>query len=230
VLTGRRTGVMALHSLLGQVPLTIVGEPPGSGLNHYGDATSRTYPRTGLRLRVSTLWWQLGASDDIREYLPVDVAAPFSSADYANGRDPAVDPILRGEEMRSISMIAISASGADARRALEERRKRFSRYPWWSPPAESDLRQTCQELRAKKRYGDALDVCALNAELHPYDWSSWLNLGQAQRATGLAAGLGSYRCVLLVDPSNPEADGIKAFLKTHDPDNAVALPTGCPYR
>jgi hypothetical protein len=132
--------------------------------------------------------------------------------------------------MRSISLIAISASGADARRALEERRTRFSQYSWWSPPAEFDLRQTCQELRAKKRFADALDVCALNAELHPYDWSSWLNLGQAQRATGLAAGLGSYRCVLLVDPSNAEADGINKFLKTHDPDNAVALPTGCPYR
>ncbi|HEX4825925.1 MAG TPA: hypothetical protein VFV19_16615 [Candidatus Polarisedimenticolaceae bacterium] len=239
ILTGRRTfgaGVMAVHALLGQVPLTIVGEPAGSALNQFGDATTRTYDRTGLRLHVSTLRWQLSASDDIREFIPVDVAAPFSSSDYMSGRDPAVDPILRGDEMRSVPLIALAEGSPLARQTVVERRKEFAALAWWQPPTEIELREPCQALRAAKRYADALDVCGLNAELHPYAWSSWLNLGQSQRAAGragsdaglLSKGLESYRCVLRVDPGNPEADDIKSFLAAQDPDGRVAPPPDCP--
>jgi hypothetical protein len=251
ILVGRRTfsaAVMALNALIGQLPLTTVGEPPGSALNHFGDGTSRTYPRTGLRLHVSTRWWQLSSSDDLREYLPVDVAAPFAASDYFEGRDPALDPILRGEEMRSIPVIALVESGAAARAAFEDRRRRFAQYPWWRPPEEVELRAPCQELRRQQRYADALEICSLNAELHPSDWSPWYNLGFTQRLAGrnwrtwlapadsargaelLAAGLASYRCIQIVDAEKFEAEGFRAFVAQQDPDNEVDPAPGCPGR
>jgi hypothetical protein len=251
VLIGRRTfsaAIMAVNALMEQVPFTIVGEPSGSPRNHYGDATARTYPRTGLRLHVSTRWWQLSASDDLRESLPVDVAAPFSGADYLGGRDPAVDPILRGDEMRSIPVIALDQGGAAARAAFEDRARRFAGYTWWQPPQEGELKRPCQALRGLGRYADALEVCSLNAELHPYDWSAWYNLGYAQRQAGRnwsawlppdqarrgadlqVAGLSSYRCIEIVDPEKFDAEGFRAFLAEQDPELKVGPPTGCPAR
>lgn len=250
VLTGRKTfsaTVMAINSLIDQIPFTIVGEPAGSALNHYGDATSRTYPRIGARLQVSTLWHQLSSSDDVREFIPVDVAAPFSSSDYINGRDPAVDPILRGDEMRSISAIAIAAGGAAARSALYSRREKSKAYEWWSPPSELDLRRSCQQLRdVEKRYADALEACALPTEMYPYYWGAWYNLGYAQTVAGrhwkewlkaddgqrgadlIAAGLSSYRCLLTVDPTSFEAPDFRRYLSEKDPENRIPLPKGCP--
>lgn len=87
---------MALAAFIDHTGLTIVGEPPRTPLQIYGGAISRRYPRTGLRLQVSTLRHQSSASEEISKFFPVDVPARFSFTDYGAGRDPAVDPILRG--------------------------------------------------------------------------------------------------------------------------------------
>jgi hypothetical protein len=216
LLTGRKTfsaAIMALDVFLKHTQYTIVGEPTGSALNHFGDPTVRKYPLTGLRLTVSTLRHQLSRSDDLSEFIPVDVPAPFSFADYAAGRDPAVDPILRGEEMRSIPVIALSDGGAAARKAYEDRKVRFAKYDWWAPPREIDLRHVAQALRQQKRMTDALATCKLNAEMHPYVWNVWLNLGSTQRAAGhTVESLQSLRRVLELDPNNFNADVIRPIL------------------
>jgi hypothetical protein len=216
ILTGRKTfsaAIMALDVFLRHTQFTTVGEPTGSALNHFGDPTVRNYPRTGLRMTVSTLRHQLSSSDDLSEFIPVDVPAPFSFTDYAAGRDPAVDAILRGEEMRSIPVIALSDGGAAARRAYEDRKARFAKYGWWAPPREIDLRHVAQALRHQKRVTDALEACRLNAEMHPYVWNVWLNLGSTQRAAGhTVESLRSLRRVLELDPNNFNADVIRPIL------------------
>jgi hypothetical protein len=216
LLTGRKTfsaAIMALDVFLKYMQFTIVGEPTGSALNHFGDPTVRIYPLTGLQLTVSTLRHQLSQSSDLSEFIPVDVPAPFSFADYAAGRDPAVDAILRGEEMRSIPVIALSDGGAAARKAYEDRKVRFAKYTWWTPPREIDLRHVAQALRQQKRMADALETCKLNADMHPYIWNVWLNLGSTQRAAGLTVeSLQSLRRVLELDPNNFNADVIRPIL------------------
>lgn len=216
ILTGRKTfsaGIMALSAFLKHTRPTLIGEPAGAALNSFGDATSRKYSRTGLHLYVSTLRHQLSASNDLSEFIPVDLPAPFSFADYAAGRDPALDPILRGEEMRSIPVIALANGGVAARRAYEDRKARFASYDWWRPPPEIDLRNACQMLMDQKRMPDALETCRLNADIHPYIWNVWLNLGRAQRLSGMQTeALKSYRRVLEVDPNNFNAHAICPLL------------------
>jgi hypothetical protein len=216
LLTGRKThsaAIMALDAFLKHTQFTIVGEPTGSALNHFGDAVSRNYPRTGLKLDVSTLRHQLGASNDLSEFLPVDVPAPFSFADYVAGRDPAVDPILRGEEMRSLPVIALMDGGATVREVYEMRKRQFAKYHWWAPPREIDLRRVCDALREQKRMADAVETCKLNAEIHPDVWNVWYNLGIVQRAAGLKKeALESYRRVLEIDPDNWNAPAIRRLL------------------
>jgi hypothetical protein len=206
ILTGRKTfsaGVMLLNAFLKHTQFTVVGEPAGAALNSYGDTVSRSYSRSGIRMNVSTLWNQLGSSDDLREYVPVDIPALFSFADYAAGRDPAIDPILNGEEMRSLPVIAATNGGAAARKAYETRRPRFAQYDWWALPQEIALREVCQSLQDHSRTADALETCRLNSEIHPDDWHVWYNLGHVQTAAGLQQeGLASYRRVLEVDPEN----------------------------
>ena len=102
ILTGGKTfsaAVMVLDQFIKHTSATLIGEPAGAALNSFGDPIKRKYSRTGLLLKVSTLRHRLGESSDIREFIAVDVPASFSFNEYVNGRDPAVDAILRGDEI-----------------------------------------------------------------------------------------------------------------------------------
>src|SRR4029077_16988633 len=213
LLTGRKTfsaGVMAAVAFIDNCALTIVGEPAGAARNSYGDAKERPYARIGVDLYVSTLRHQLGNSNDVRDTIAVDVPAAFTYAQWSSGEDPAVDPILRGDEMRSIAMIARVGGGAAARKTLQERNARFSRINWYEQPREIDLRAACRDLLGQKRVDDALETCTLNTEIHPFIWNTWWNLAGAQSAAGLYADrLSSLHRVLEIDPNNVNAHEIR---------------------
>ena len=126
-------------------------------------------------------------------------------------------------------MIALSDGGAAARRAYEDHRRRFARYGWWRPPGMAALRLAGQRLREQKRLEDAVETCRLNAEIHPFIWNVWLNLGIALRASGFKKeGLACYRCLLEVDPNNFNGQDIRDLLAKEDPGGAVGLAPGCP--
>ena len=205
VLTGRKTfsaGIMLAQGFMDNVDVSVVGEPMGAALNSYGDATEILYERAHLRLHVSTVY-HLSDGFNLREYSPVDVPAPFSFADWSAGRDPAVDPILRGDEMRSLVAIALTAGGAAAGRAQAERKERYSRYAWWAPPPEIVLRRATHRLLEARRIADAVETAALNTELHPDIWNTWYNLAQAQTAAGAKSeAQATYWRLLEVDPDN----------------------------
>lgn len=230
ILTGPKTfsaAIMGIDALLENVTATVVGEPSAAGLNHYGDPTYRFYQRTGLRLSVSTLRHQLGSSDDLSDFVRVDVPAPLTFADYTAGRDPAVDPILRGEDMRSVPLIALADGGIVARKAFDDRVARF-RQPWATPPREYDLRQACDLLRERNRLKEAVDTCRLTADIHPDVWNVWYNLAIAHRAAGqMPERLAAFRCVVAIAPNNWNVPSIRRLLA--QPGNAGdATAPGCP--
>jgi hypothetical protein len=214
LLVGRKTfsaGLGWAGEFMRHTDATVIGEPAGAAMNSYGDPVERRFPTTGLRLGVSSVRHQMAESTDVREFVPVDIPAPFSFADYVNGRDPAVDAIVRGDEMRSISTIARRDGGAAARKVYFERLKRFSQFAWWAPPREIDLRDACNDLVDQKRLADAMELCTLNTEIHPFIWNTWYNLAHAQKAAGLTReAFESLQHVLRIDPTNfnePEIRG-----------------------
>ena len=231
ILTGRKSfsaTVSALGKFMAFLPISIVGEPSAAGLNHFGDATSRNYSKTGVRLSVSTLWNQGSESSDLSEFIAVDVPAVFSFADFVSGRDPAVDRILHGDEMRSIAVIARREGGAAARKAYEERKKSFGQIAWWSAPKEFEMRQACDALQKEKRFADAVETCRLTADIHPTTWNVWYNLAVAQRSAGMMKErLASYRCVLVVAPDNWNVPSIKRLLAQPGNEGSELAP-GCP--
>ena len=232
ILTGPKTfsaAVLTLDEMLDNVQATLVGEPAAAPLNSYGDPTAKTYPKAGFRAEISTIWHQKGDSNDLRSYLPVDVPAPFAFADYLAGRDPAVDAILAGHEMRSIPQIIRSDGGAKARQIYQARVAKFARLDWFEAPTELELRRACDHLVAAKRLGEAVEACGLTTEIHPFVWNSWYNLGQAQRAAGMMQQrLSSYRCVLALEPENFNGPALrKAIAESTTP---VPLPPACPVK
>jgi Tetratricopeptide repeat len=224
ILTGRRTlsaGIMAVVAVTKNTSHTSAGEPMSAPINSYGNARSLPFAKTGLRLELSTVKHQLGDPDDIAPFPPVDIPAPFSFADYASGRDPAVDPILRGEEMRSLQVIALVDGGNAARRVWEQRKAAYAKYDWWTPPPEITLREATHALLARNRTEDAVATGRLNTEIHPDVWNTWYNLAHAQLAAGQnKEALASYRKVLEIDPNNYNEHEIrKAFADAGVPFN-----------
>ena len=70
----------------------VVGEPASSSPTSYGDAYRSIMPNSGIAVRSSIVYWQEGQNFD--PWTWVDVAVPLSFADYAAGRDPALEAAL----------------------------------------------------------------------------------------------------------------------------------------
>lgn len=93
---GRRTfsAAMCLAANLDRETETLfVGEPTGSSPNFIGETSVTHLPWSGLRLSVSTLYWQNSYAQDRRIWIAPDLAAQISSADVRAGRDPALAAI-----------------------------------------------------------------------------------------------------------------------------------------
>jgi hypothetical protein len=206
LLTGRKTfsaALMAMAAFIDHTRVSIIGEPAGAPLDSFGDPTTIELRSVGVELEVSTLWHQLEDAGARYAIMPVDVPAPFSFADYESGRDPAVDAILRGEEMRSLALIALEEGGPAARRVFEERQKRFAQYASWMKPREIDLLHAFWKLDDSGRIADAKDVALIMTELYPDSAISWGKLGETQIESGQSdAGLASYQRALTLNPSN----------------------------
>jgi hypothetical protein len=206
LVTGRKTfsaSLMAVAAFIDHTRVSIIGEPAGAALDHFGDATTIELPSTGLELEVSTLWHQLEDAGARYAIMPVDVPAPFSFIDYTAGRDPAVDSILRGVEMRSIALIAMEEGGVAARGAYYQRVEHFSRYRDWMKPREVDLLHAVWRLEEAGRTGDAKELALLMTELYPDSATAWSELGKSQLQSGQTeASMTSYQRALGIDPNN----------------------------
>jgi hypothetical protein len=70
--------------------IRLVGEPPGGGLNMYGDVRVVTLPASGIVVLISSRYHQR-APDDDRLALTADVPVEVTWDDYTAGRDPVLE-------------------------------------------------------------------------------------------------------------------------------------------
>lgn len=70
--------------------ITLVGEPPGGGLDIYGDVKVVTLPSTGIVVLIAGRYHERAPGDDRLEIEP-DVPVELTWADYAAGHDPVFD-------------------------------------------------------------------------------------------------------------------------------------------
>lgn len=97
-----------------------IGEPSSSKPSSFGDAYRMPLPNSGITVRSSIYWWQAGQNMD--PWTWIDIATPLTFADYAAGRDPALQAALSydpGTSLRDRLVAAAGRGGVDAvRQAL----------------------------------------------------------------------------------------------------------------
>ena len=96
LITGRSTfsaaGNFVTDLLVGpqRAGITLVGEPPGGGLDIYGDVAVVTLPNSKIVVLISARYHERAPGDDRLQIEP-NVPAEVGWADYAAGRDPVLD-------------------------------------------------------------------------------------------------------------------------------------------
>jgi hypothetical protein len=74
--------------------IRLVGEPPGGGLDMYGDVKVVTLPNSRIVVMISARYHERAPGDDRLEIEP-DIPATVSWTDYAAGRDPMLEAAAR---------------------------------------------------------------------------------------------------------------------------------------
>jgi tetratricopeptide (TPR) repeat protein len=70
-----------------------IGQPAASRPNFTGEDTWVELPWSGIRLSISSRWWQDSFPTDGRTYVPVSMPVPLTSADWKAGRDPVMEEL-----------------------------------------------------------------------------------------------------------------------------------------
>ncbi|MCB1685276.1 MAG: tetratricopeptide repeat protein [Pseudomonadales bacterium] len=98
VITGRATFSACqdfLNFLDRGTDAIFVGELSSSRPNFVGEDTSVELPWSGLRLSISSRWWQDSYPTDLRPYIPLSMPVALSSAEWLAGRDPVLDALTQ---------------------------------------------------------------------------------------------------------------------------------------
>jgi len=186
-----------------------IGEPASSRPTGYGDAYRSLLPNSGISVRTSIKYWQSG--QDMRPYIPIDIAAPLTFADYVAGRDPALEAALAYKPAPTLGQqIATAASNGGPQAALkvattyaDDPAHRYSDVEWKLIVAE-------QEALAAKQGDAALEVARWSVKRFPRNSDLATVLGLIARQQGdRDEALRAIEAALAIDPSNRSAQSIK---------------------
>jgi len=83
-----------------QTRAILVGQPTGSGPNHFGDAEMLELRRTHIAIQLSTRRHQFGDPADVRSAHEPQVAVRLTSRDYFLGRDAILEAALNWPSVR----------------------------------------------------------------------------------------------------------------------------------
>jgi hypothetical protein len=196
----------------------LVGEPTGSKPNAYGDSRKIVLPNSGLTVRASTYWWQEN-QDRTRQWTGPDVATDYTFADYAAGRDPALQAALAyraSPAPEDLLKQAAADGGADAveRAAAAFRADPANRYRSLARP----LVGVGHRLFTEQRNEDALAVLALATRTYPQSAFAHSMLAHVLYRTGDSDGAGeAAERALELNPNDQEALAVRRQLAEQAP-------------
>ena len=208
VLTGRGTysaSQFILDDLDRLTGAVFIGEPASSKPSSYGDGYRSIMPNSGIAIRSSIYWWQEGQNRS--PWTWVDIAAPLTFADYAAGRDPALETALNYVPQPPLAdrlLEAARSGGAEAVRAAVEQFADDPAHRWANLPLQMAI--AAESLHASEQSEAALIVARLGAARFP-DHVDAVNVHAhiaAARAEGEEA-IAAARRVLELDPNNRQA-------------------------
>jgi hypothetical protein len=187
---GRNTfsAAISLVSALEHWTETIfVGEPTGNTPSQYGDARRYPLPRSGLTVRLSSVYWRDWSVRENRPWVAPDMRVDVSWADYAAGRDPALEavlsytapPTLLGQLQEKIRWGGMDAGAMHL--------YRFSNSPvTGNIRTEEPLVALAAFLVGEKRLADARNVLKECLSAYPDSFDALVALGKIQLESGEA--------------------------------------------
>ena len=184
-----------------------IGEPASSSPTDYGDGYKSQMPNSGISVRTAIKYWQSG--QDMRPWIPIDLAPGYNFADYASGRDPALDTALtfsadeqldeRLFKQAAIDSAAISKIADDSRYRYAD----VENIGWRTALRLLRAKQPKQALAlarwTAKRFPKSSDAATVRAMV-----ADAAGLGQEARAAAAAA--------VMLDPNNRNAKSLLAKL------------------
>ena len=186
VLTGRGS-FSATQSILDDLSrytdAILVGEPASSKPNSFGDSYRIVLPNSGITVRTSILWHQLDNGNE--PWTPVDIAAPLTLADYAAGRDPALEAALHYTPTPPLAAQLLSAARGGGTAAVSRTLASYLEDP---SHRYADVRHQLivapQDLAGAKHNDEALYVAQFAAERFPRHSDSWNVLAHVAESAG----------------------------------------------
>jgi len=171
-----------LYEIAVHTKAKFIGEPDGCGSDLFSDSRfAGNLPNSGFPLWIASLQftnrWPIGQS----EYFMPDFPAAFSSHDYFQGRDPALDLIV-SEDLRSVAEFAADEGAEAAVVYCRKLREKYREYEWWTALDPGVLeRSTNSKGYALMEKGDldrAQRAFVLNTMLFPGSSNAWDSLGE----------------------------------------------------
>jgi tetratricopeptide (TPR) repeat protein len=208
VITGRRTFSAAqqfTNLLEAWTQATIVGEPTGQKPSQYGDHRPLLLPNSQLLVQISTVFHQAPDEFDRRLFVPPSLYTPLTSTDYADGRDPALEAILKGESgppvTEQIRSAIMAGDTVEAERVLRAAQSgTINRFR----SLEAQVNTLGYQLLGGGDVPHAVQVLALNTRVYPRSANTFDSLGEALLAAGRREdAIAAYRQALAVEPGFP---------------------------
>jgi hypothetical protein len=208
VVTGRATFSAAVNAASDLERLTnaiFVGEPTAGAPSSWGDPKPVVLPNSGLKARISTVYWRDWTADETRPSITPDLAAPPSSADYLAGADPAMRTILSLPKQPGFGdlLAALAHKGVGAVSILRLYYQHKTDALWADSSTEKAMQQAAEQYLSAKSYKDALLMFRINQRDYP---------------GSLAAALAAVGRARLADP------GDKGLQDLGDKLNALKTP------
>jgi tetratricopeptide (TPR) repeat protein len=187
--------------------IIFVGEPTAGNPNFFGDPTSIVLPNSRLVVRASTLWWQDADPRDRRQWTGPDLAVEPAFADYREGRDAAMELILRHRPQPPLSDRMFEQLSQGNRDEAVRLYRAFRTDPVNAyAETEAAINGLGYRLLGLQRIEDAIAVFALNVESYPGSANAHDSLAEAYLAAGdRERAIAHYRRVLAIDPGNANA-------------------------
>jgi hypothetical protein len=182
----------------------LIGEPAASKPNAYGDGYRLSLPNSGISIRTSIYWNQLVAPYDHSPWTWVDVAAPYTYADYAAGRDPALHAALNYAPQPPLDREALEAAKLRGPAGALEVVSAYRRHP---ANRYQNLGRViplaAEQLSLRNHHSEALGIAEFGVREFPESVDAWLLLAYvALRAGRSDLALQAGERTLDLDPNN----------------------------
>jgi hypothetical protein len=86
------SGVLNTYEMKQKFNATLVGQPTGQGVNHFGETKTFKLPNSKIKIKYSSKFFQL--IDDTANSIKPDIVIEPTIDDYLTGNDPVINYCL----------------------------------------------------------------------------------------------------------------------------------------